>query len=145
MNARPFAATPGTVLAGAEGELVSLSITVEPRQLEALLDGLARLDFPINPQIYHQAAVVYVFADGRRQIEPVTMVEFPAYAGRLEQVRETLRSLGLPEDALACRPILEDLRADLPATAAPPGAPYLMAIRYREGGQAAGEPSASPC
>ena len=64
-------APSASVLCGSEGELVSVSISVEPRHLEVLLEALARLDFPINPQIYH--------ADR-------TVVEFPAYASRLPQV-----------------------------------------------------------
>jgi hypothetical protein len=64
-------APSASVLCGSEGELVSVSISVDPRHLETLLEALAKLDFPINPQIYHS---------GR------TVVEFPAYAKRLPQV-----------------------------------------------------------
>src|SRR5450759_1078160 len=56
-------------LFGTEGALVSVSISIESPHLEALLDVLARLDFPINPQIYHAAG-------------PDTVVEFPAYENR---------------------------------------------------------------
>ena len=42
-----------TPLCGREGELVAVSISVSPRDLEALLEGLACVDFPINPQIHH--------------------------------------------------------------------------------------------
>jgi len=44
---------PASALRGSEGELVSVSISVDPRDLEALLDELAHIGFPINPQIYH--------------------------------------------------------------------------------------------
>jgi len=50
-------------IGGSEGELVAVSITVNPRDLEALLEALASVDFPINPQICHA--------------ESETMVEFP--------------------------------------------------------------------
>ena len=40
-------------LSGSEGELVAVSVSVSPHDLEALLEGLACVDFPINPQIYH--------------------------------------------------------------------------------------------
>ncbi len=60
-------------LFGLEGELVSLRISVEPRLLEDLLEALARLDFPVNPQLYHQPAHV--------------TVEFPAYSARVDEVR----------------------------------------------------------
>jgi hypothetical protein len=71
--------TPASALCGSEGELVAVSISVDPRELELLLDALARVDFPVNPQIYH--------ADAQAP-ESRTRVEFPAYAGRVPQVRE---------------------------------------------------------
>jgi hypothetical protein len=67
-------------LFGQEGELVSLRIVVEPRLLEDLLEALARLDFPVNPQLYHRPAEV--------------TVEFPAYSARVEEVRHTLERNG---------------------------------------------------
>src|ERR1022692_4222374 len=70
-------------LSTAEGALVSVSIHVEPHCLESLLEALALVSFPLNPQIYHDAAVVYRFGDGREETESVAMVEFPAYEARL--------------------------------------------------------------
>jgi hypothetical protein len=67
---------PEAALFGREGELVSLSVTTEPKQLEDLLEALASLDFPVNPQLYHRPAEV--------------VVEFPAYSSQVEQVREAL-------------------------------------------------------
>jgi len=67
-------------LFGREGELISLSIATEPRLLEELLEALASLDFPVNPQLYHRAAEV--------------RVEFPAYSSQVERVRETLHREG---------------------------------------------------
>ncbi len=67
-------------LTGAQGPLTCISIEVESRHLESLLDTLARLAFPINPQIYHDAAVAYRFADGSERVADKTLVEFPAYA-----------------------------------------------------------------
>ena len=64
-------APSASVLCGSEGELVSVAISVDPRELEHLLEALAGIDFPINPQIYHS--------------DP-TVVEFPAYAKGLPQV-----------------------------------------------------------
>jgi hypothetical protein len=87
------AAAPAALpLVGSEGNLVSVSISVEPPRLEALLDALAHLDFPINPQLYHGA-----------------VVEFPAYEKRLPQIRAFLETCGFRGDtvsvahALACR------------------------------------------
>ncbi len=33
---------------------ISLSIATEPKLLEDLLEALASLDFPVNPQLYHR-------------------------------------------------------------------------------------------
>ena len=74
-------APSASVLCGSEGELVSVSISVDPRNLEALLESLACIDFPINPQIYH--------GEPRAR----TTVEFPAYAGRLQQVRTAVAAV----------------------------------------------------
>jgi len=83
-------------LFGREGELISLSIATEPRLLEELLEALASLDFPVNPQLYHRAAEV--------------RVEFPAYSQQVEQVRETLLREGFDAGNLAVAPALA--RAD---------------------------------
>jgi hypothetical protein len=68
--------SPEAALFGREGELVSLSIATEPKRLEELLEVLALLDFPINPQLYHRPAQV--------------LIEFPAYSSQVEQVRAAL-------------------------------------------------------
>ena len=71
------------MLSGNEGELVSVSIDVEARSLESLLEVLSQVTFPINPQIYHGA---------------ITTVEFPAYDTRLEEVRRVLAAGGFDVD-----------------------------------------------
>ena len=53
-----LAAISSASLATTEGALVSVSIHIDPRYLEVLLEALARIDFPINPQIYHDAEIV---------------------------------------------------------------------------------------
>ena len=68
-------------LSGARGELLTISIAVEPRDLEDLLDRLAQSTYPIDPQIYHDAQV-----DGRG----ATLVEFPAYGGWLDEIQQLL-------------------------------------------------------
>ena|SRR5690349_2777298 len=85
MSARPRP-IPAPSLFGAEGELVLLRITVEPRLLEDLLDVLARLDFPINPGLHHQPAQV--------------VVEFPAYQRKVDPVRQALRAHGFDPAAV---------------------------------------------
>src|SRR5271165_941888 len=68
-------------LFGAEGELVLLRAAVDPRFLEELLDALAQLDFPVNPELHHRPGQV--------------VVEFPAYDRHVEEVGKILRERGL--------------------------------------------------
>lgn len=82
-------------LSGSDGELVSVRIFVEPRLLEELLDALAEIPFPINPRIEHSV--------------PNTVVDFPAYDGRLSEVRETLYRHGFPGDAITIHGILSPI------------------------------------
>jgi len=89
----PVAAVPS--LLGLEGELVIASITVDPHDLEELLDALAHVPFPINPQIYHQRGVV----------------EFPAYAQRVTDVRAALEAYGFNGSILHVRSMLDALHA----------------------------------
>jgi len=131
MSVWPNSGCSNPWLSGAEGELISITISIEPRLLEELLEALAGLDFPINPQIYHQAAIVYVYADGEEVAQPATMVEFPAYASRLPEVREALRGSGLDAGSVCFRNMLEDIHSDFDVRPAPAGAPYRMVIRYK--------------
>ena len=85
-----------SLLSGSEGELVSVSITVDPRDLEGLLEALAHVDFPINPQLYHGAS---------------TIVDFPAYAGRLPQVRAALADCGIGASAVRVASMLEQIQS----------------------------------
>jgi hypothetical protein len=82
-------------LSSADGDLVSVSIKVEPRRLEALLESLARTSFPINPQIYHEA---------------VTIVEFPAYGGQLDEVRAALSAHEFDTAAMSVTAMLEKIQ-----------------------------------
>lgn len=68
-------------LFGAEGELVLLRAAVDPKFLEELLDALAQLDFPVNPELHHRLGQV--------------VVEFPAYDKNVESVSNVLRIAGL--------------------------------------------------
>jgi hypothetical protein len=83
-------------LSGSEGALVSIRVSVEPRLLEDLLESLAAVSFPINPQIYH----------GRP-----TVVEFPAYERRIEELRAVLRRGGFEGAALRISPMLVAISA----------------------------------
>src|SRR5258708_9840628 len=68
-------------LLGADGELLSISVAAAARDLEGLLDRLGESRYPIDPQIRHDAQI-----DGRT----VTLVEFPAYAGWLDEINKLL-------------------------------------------------------
>jgi hypothetical protein len=118
-------------LVGSEGELVSISLAVEPRRLERLLESLAGLPFPLNPQIYHDAQVARLYPDGRRETERATIVAFPAYRSRLEQIREALASAGFDPASAWASKMLERIHSDYEAGPPPPGAPYAQIFRGR--------------
>ncbi len=87
-------------LSGTEGELVSVRVSVEPRLLEELLETLAQVPFPINPQLHHQPLSNH----------GSTIVEFPAYSGRLEDVRRTLARAGFDPQTVEVKNMLEEIR-----------------------------------
>jgi hypothetical protein len=118
-------------LSGIEGELIAVRISIEPRLLEKLLDALAGLEFPINPQIYHSAALVYVYPDGTETVCPTTTVEFPAYVGRLPEIKGALEAWGFDPASLAVKNMLEEIESDCDVEPAPPGAPYRSVIWHR--------------
>lgn len=120
-----------TVLCGREGELVSVSVSVDPRHLESLLEALANLDFPINPQIYHDAAMVYRFADGTEQANATTLVEFPAYDHRLDEVRRAVAAYGFEPDAVHVTGMLDEIHDGGVVEPAPAGAPYVARVRVK--------------
>jgi hypothetical protein len=122
-------ATPS--LSTAEGALVCVSIHAEPHCLESLLEALAQVSFPINPQIYHDAAIVYRFADGREQTMPITLVEFPAYENRLDEVSRAVQAYGFPPDCIHTVGMLDDIQSDLQREPAPEGAPYVSLYRVK--------------
>jgi hypothetical protein len=110
-------------LSGREGELLSVSVDVAARDLEDLLEALALLDFPVNPQIFHDAAMVYVLADGSRSETPTTLVEFPAYGSNVKQIRDVLAACGFG-DRLHVTSMLEEMHAESYKESAPPGSAY---------------------
>jgi hypothetical protein len=54
--------------------------------LEELLEALAGLNFPVNPELQHRTGSV--------------LVEFPAYAVDVPEIRGMLRRLAFDEDSL---------------------------------------------
>jgi hypothetical protein len=129
MSAGPENRNPS--LRGTEGELVSIRIAAEPRLLEKLLDVLAGLSFPINPQLIHDAAVVSVGPDGSRRVEPATLVEFPAWAGRVQEIEGVLARSGFDGACLSVTDMLADIHTPPAEESAPAGAPYKAIIRWR--------------
>lgn len=136
-------ATPGVpatrppALRGARGELVLVSIAVEPRRLELLLDTLAGLPFPLNPEIYHNAVVTRVYPDGRQESEPAVLVDFPAWECNLAAVKAALHARGFPPESFSARNLLEGLESEVEQMPAPDGAPYAALIRRRSMASAA--------
>jgi len=117
-----------------EGALISISICVDPRRLELLLDTLARLDFPVNPEIYHDAAILYVYAYGREEWDAATLVDFPAYEARLSEVRRTLKDAGFDPSDVQVTDMLSGIHAEYLSETAPRGARYVWRRRVRHRG-----------
>jgi hypothetical protein len=91
MTNTPFSSL---ALISPEGELVSLRIEAEPSSLENLLETLASLNFPVNPDIDHQALPARV------------AVEFPAWENQIPEVRRALRRGGFGNATLQVRSAL---------------------------------------
>jgi hypothetical protein len=97
-------------LSSEEGDLVSVAIRVEPRRLESMLEALAQVAFPINPQIFHEAEIETCHPDGHQAIEVTTLVEFPAYLARIEDVFRVLRLYGFDCRDVLVTSMLQELR-----------------------------------
>jgi hypothetical protein len=131
MSVWPETVPAHAALLGNEGELISISIAVDPRHLESLLEALAQVSFPVNPQIYHDACLVYRYADRADESVPVTLVEFPAYGSRLDEVRHAVTSYGFDPASVHASAMLDELQTDCPVEPAPDGAPYLEVCRRK--------------
>lgn len=88
-------AAPASLI-GREGSLVLVRIRVEPRFLEELLEALAEVPFPVNPELVHGS--------------PWTLVEFPAYEHRLDEVRDVLQQHGFPASSVTTANMLDVIR-----------------------------------
>jgi hypothetical protein len=111
MSVWPNHQSASPCLETSEGALISVSVSVQPRLLEELLETLAGLNFPINPQIYHDAALRYVYPNGREEIVPTTLVDFPAYADRLPEIRRALEASHFAPDSLHVTGMLDDIHS----------------------------------
>ncbi|MGD0497440.1 MAG: hypothetical protein ABSC23_03285 [Bryobacteraceae bacterium] len=125
MSVWPKPLPPLPALSGSEGALVSVSIHVDPRCLESLLEALAQVSFPINPQIYHEAVMVCRYADGRETVEDIALVEFPAYDRRLDEVRRALDAGGFDPASMRVAGMLDEIHSGRVDEAAPVGAEYV--------------------
>lgn len=88
---------PIAPLASSEGALVSVSITVDARRLESLLEALASVPFLINPEIRHDRTV--------------SVVEFPAYEPHVNEVRSALSAFRFDPDTVRTRGMWEAIAA----------------------------------
>jgi hypothetical protein len=118
-----------SALSTEEGDLLLLSIPVEPRRLEFLLETLAQLHFPVNPQIYHDASVVYQYPDGREESQTATLVEFPTYQVHLAEVGAALSAAGFDPASIHAINMLDEIHGGRTAEPGPKGAQYVA--RYR--------------
>ena len=134
MSVRPEPLPSAACLATSEGTLILISIAVEARYLESLLEALAELEFPVNPQIYHDAAIVTRFADGDEETRPVTLVEFPSYAGRVEETARALVRCGFARDSIQVVQMLDDIQSDRHPEPVPAGAGFVERFRVRRAG-----------
>ena len=92
LSSSSFGLVSSHSLCGKEGELLLVRISVDPRQLEDLLDCLANLPFPVNPQIYHTKP---------------TIVEFPAYSLWIVLLFSGLEAGGFARDSVVVLRMLE--------------------------------------
>jgi hypothetical protein len=129
MSVWPKTMSSAASLSGSDGDLISISINVDPRSLEPLLEALAQVGFPVNPQIYHDAAMVYLYPDGREETEAATLVEFPAYRGQLDKVCRAVNDCGFNPASLQVTSMLDQIQSDRQPEPAPSGADYVA--RYR--------------
>ena len=56
-------------------------------------------------------------------------MEFPAYEGRLDEVRHAVQAYGFPPDCIHAVGMLDEIQSDSQKEPAPEGAPYVS--RYR--------------
>ncbi len=122
---------PGFALSSTEGALVSIAIRVEPRHLESLLEALARLEFPINPQIYHDAEITFLHRDRFEEPVATTLVEFPAYHRRLDDVYLALEAQGFDRDSVLITSMLDQLESASLSEPAGQKPSWTVRTRYR--------------
>jgi len=88
----PLDAPVVSSLRGSGGELLRIRIAADARHLEDVLEAVAELPFPVNPEIQH----------GAHQ----SQIEFPAYSQWLDEIRTALESSGLSRDLVEVQTVL---------------------------------------
>jgi hypothetical protein len=131
MSVWPGAARVTQALSTSEGALLLISITVDPRRLESLLEALAQVGFPINPEICHDADLVYQHPDSREETESATLVEFPAYEDRLDDVRRAVEAFGFDPASVYATSMLEEIHGQ-PGSASARGGRRRRFLRIAE-------------
>lgn len=76
-----------------EGELLLVRLRVDSRNLEEVLDALAALPFPVNPELEH--------------VGGFSFVEFPAFSTRIAVVKDAVAPFEL---AVQTVPMLDAIR-----------------------------------
>lgn len=119
MRMRPeLTAMQNGSLLSAEGELVIVRIAVNPRRLEQLLEALALVPFPVNPEIYHNIPPAAPGSSTPGGPLDTTIVEFPAYSGRLPDVCNLLNIHGFDPASVSSQKVLERIRTGVSAQSA---------------------------
>ncbi len=75
--------------------------------------------------------MVYRYAAGRAESAPTTLVEFPAYEDRLEEVCRAVEAFGFDPDSVRVTGMLDDIHAAGIEEPAPAGAPYVARLRVK--------------
>lgn len=77
-------------------DLLSVTVSVPPREIERFLDALAKLPYSINPTLRYE--------------EWQTHVEFPAWRGWLEDLHRVLASGGFEAARLRYTPVVDRIQ-----------------------------------
>ncbi|MBC7927468.1 MAG: hypothetical protein H7039_17615 [Bryobacteraceae bacterium] len=94
MSVSDVSSCPG--LTGSRGELISVRVIVAPFALEDLLECLALLSFPINPELHHGVP---------------TIVVFPAWDSCLPELESALLASGFDSSSLDTQAMLTAIAA----------------------------------
>jgi hypothetical protein len=116
-------------------DLRCVALAVESTQLERVLEVLARCPVPINPEIYQDAAITHLYADGRSECLPIVQIEFIVRVEQIVAVLERLSAaelIGKTKDRMVIvRNLSSALTSDCQIFPAGARAPYSHFVRWR--------------